>query len=66
LWGVSHEGKEWLLPKKYSRKKEFFVHVNVISDLFKKKFLGYLKEACRKGVLKFVGKIEYLREGQEF
>ena len=64
--GLSHEGKEWLLPKKSSGKKEFFVHVNVISDLFKKKFLDYLKEAYRKGALKFVGKVEYLGAGQEF
>lgn len=64
--GLSHEGKAWLLPKKSSGKKEFFVHVNVISDLFKKKFLDYLKESYRKGALKFVGKVEYLQAGQEF
>ncbi|MBE7446090.1 MAG: transposase [Planctomycetia bacterium] len=38
----------------------------MISDLFKKKFLDYLKEAYRKGEMKFVGKVEYLRAGQEF
>ena len=64
--GLSQDGKEWLFPKKSSGKKPFFVHVNVISELFKRKYLDYFKEAYRKGALKFVGKIEYLREGQEF
>jgi len=46
--------------------KKFFVHVNVISDLFKKKFLAYLKNAYSKGELKFVGRTQYLRGAAEF
>ena len=40
-----------------STKKDFFVHVNIISDLFKKKFLAYLKKAYRAGELKLIGEI---------
>lgn len=64
--GLSPDGKRWLPPKKSKRNKKFFVHVNVISDLFKKKFLAYLKEAYRKGELKFVGKTAYLADAREF
>ena len=46
--------------------KDFFIHVNVISDLFKKKFLSYLKTAYRAGELEFVGKIEVLGDQEAF
>lgn len=64
--GLSEDGMEWLLPKKTTRKKKFFVHVNVISELFKKKFLFYLKKAYEAGELKFVGKSEALGSRQAF
>ncbi len=64
--GLSEDGKKWLLPKKTTRKKKFFVHVNVISDLFKKKFLYYFKGLYLRGRLKFVGKIANLGNRQEF
>jgi hypothetical protein len=52
--GLSDDGQRWLYPKKSKKNKKFFVHVHVIGDLFKKKFLAYLKQAYRKGELKFV------------
>jgi len=71
--GLSPDCKEWLLPKNLSRdfgkmtkNKAFFIHVNVLSDLFKKKFLAYLKEAYQDEKLKFVGKIESLGEESKF
>jgi hypothetical protein len=64
--GLSEDGKKWLLPKKTTRKKKFFVHVNVISDLFKKKFLYYFKGLYFRGRLKFVGRIANLGKRQEF
>jgi hypothetical protein len=64
--GLSEDGKKWLLPKKSTGKKKFFVHVNVISDLFKKKFLYYFKGLYLRGKLKFVGKIKDLGKRQEF
>ncbi len=50
---LSDDGKQWMWPKKSKRRKKFFVHTNVISDLFKKKFLCHLKQADRKGQLTF-------------
>ncbi len=64
--GLSVDSKKWLLPKKSTSKKKFFVHVNVISDLFKKKFLFYFKGLYLSGKLNFVGKITNLGKRQEF
>lgn len=63
--GLSKDGKKWLKPKK-AKKKEFFIHVNIISDLFKKKFLAYLKKAYSKYELKFVGEIATLGNKENF
>ena len=64
--GLSEERKKWLYPKKSKKNKKFFIHVNIISDLFKKIFLSYLKKAFNKGQLIFEGKIIYLRAPSEF
>jgi hypothetical protein len=64
--GLSEDGREWLLPKKMTEERDFFVHVNVISDLFKKKFLYYLKAAYKDGTLKFEGKIQPLGTRRAF
>ena len=58
--GLSEDGKRWVRPKKTVKGVDFFVHVNVISDLFKKKFLAYLKEAFDAGSLTFCGKTAHL------
>jgi len=58
--GLSKDGNKWVFPRKMTAKKDFFIHVNLISDLFKKKFLYYLKQAYQNGELKFVGEIEAL------
>ncbi|MCG3154402.1 MAG: IS91 family transposase ISAzo26 [bacterium] len=68
--GLSEDGKRWVLPKKAKKKngrrRKFFVHVNVISDLFKKKFLAYLQGAYDAGGLKFVGKTAALKSPGAF
>jgi hypothetical protein len=68
--GLSADGKRWVVPKKAKKKngrrRKFFVHVNVISDLFKKKFLAYLQEADDAGELKFVGKTAALESPGAF
>jgi hypothetical protein len=64
--GLSEDEVEWLYPKKSKKKKKFFVHVNVISDLFKKKFLAYLDKAYKKSELKFEGKVAYFKKPGEF
>ena len=52
--GLSFDGERWIPTKK----KDFFVHVNPISSLFRDKFLFYLKKANRNGELKFQGTIK--------
>jgi hypothetical protein len=68
--GLSDDGQRWVLPKKAKKKngrrRKFFIHVNVISDLFKKKFLTYLQEAYDAGELKFVGKTAALESPEAF
>ena len=64
--GLAGDGRRWIYPKKINKNKQFFVHVNVISDLFKKKFIAHLKEARQNGDLKFVGKTSYLASSARF
>ncbi|MCG8608873.1 transposase zinc-binding domain-containing protein [bacterium] len=63
---LSEDEMEWLSPKKSKRKKKFFVHVHIISSLFRGKFIDYLKRAYRKGELKFEGQLTYLQETTQF
>ena len=64
--GLSEDEMEWLWPKKSKKRKKFFVHVNIISDLFKKKFIYYLNQAYQKGALKLQGQVAYLQDPEEF
>jgi hypothetical protein len=64
--GLSQDGLNWILPRKTTRTNKFFIHVNVISDLFKKKFLYYLKQAYKAGDLQFVGKTKALQSNRAF
>jgi hypothetical protein len=64
--GLSKDGQRWIFPRKAKADKPFFIHVNVLSDLFKKKFLHYLNKAYNNGELKFVGEIELLGSPQAF
>jgi predicted Zn-ribbon and HTH transcriptional regulator len=64
--GLSVDGQCWVYPKKMTPRKDFFIHVNIISDLFKKKFLAYLRQAYRAGKLQFVGETAYLARGNNF
>jgi hypothetical protein len=64
--GLSRDGQRWIFPRKAKADKPFFIHVNVLSDLFKKKFLHYLNKAYNNGELKFVGEIVSLGTPQGF
>ena len=64
--GLSEDGTKWMFPRKSGDDKAFFIHVNVLSDLFKKKFLHYLKKAYEKDELKFVGQISSLGDRSAF
>jgi len=64
--GLSKDGKQWVLPKKTTIDRDFFIHINILSDLFKKKFIAYLKEAYLSGALKFVGRVDDLASPTKF
>lgn len=64
--GLSEDEVEWVYARKSKKKKKFFVHVNVISDLFKKKFMAYLARAYEGGQLQFGGDIAQLADTDEF
>lgn len=68
--GLSDDLRKWKYPKKaknsFGKKRDFFIHVDVISDLFKKKFLFYLKKAYQNNELKFIGKTENLGSKKVF
>jgi len=63
--GLTPNQQRWKYSKK-AKYRGFFIHVNIISDLFKKKFLYYFKKAYRNSKLNFVGKIEELGSNKAF
>jgi predicted Zn-ribbon and HTH transcriptional regulator len=63
--GLSPTGNKWEEPKR-TKREDFFIHVNVISDLYKKKFLYYLKKSYELGQLRFEGKIAAIKQADEF
>ena len=65
--GISPDGKRWI-PCKVSKrsKKEFFVHIDVLSSFFRKRFIRSLKRAHRNGKLRFAGKLAQLSDRAEF
>jgi hypothetical protein len=50
---------------KYSR-KNFFIHVNILSRVFRGKFLALLKQAYQEKQLKFEGEIAPLKQAKNF
>ena len=64
--GLSPNGKNWIRSRQISENRDFFIHVNVLSALFKKKFIFYMKEAYDSGTLKLTGKMENLASKTEF
>ena len=59
--GLSLNGKRWI-----GCKEDFFIRVEVLSRLFRGKFLHHLKEAYASGALEFPGKIEELKSKRAF
>lgn len=55
--GLSSDGTGWV-----SSKKNFFIHVKVLSRKFRGKFLHYLKRAYGNRELRFSGSMERLKE----
>lgn len=63
--GLADDNTIWKYPKKI-RFNGFFIHVNILSDLFKKKFLFYFKKAYKNKEIKFIGRVEKFSESKEF
>jgi hypothetical protein len=59
--GLALDGKRWIHGK-----KKFFIYFKVLSRKFRGKLLDYLKKAYESGTLKLVGKIEHLRDREEW
>jgi hypothetical protein len=59
--GLSLDRKRWICSK-----KDFFISVQVLSSLFRGKFLDGLKKEYEAGRLKFPGQIEELKEASAF
>jgi hypothetical protein len=59
--GLSLDGKRWIASR-----KDFFIPVNVLSSLFRGKFLDGLKKLYAAGELKSPGQIEALKEAPAF
>jgi len=59
--GLSLDGQRWI-----SSKKDFFIHVKVLSRKFRGKFLHYLKKSYNNGELVFPGVINTLESKSAF
>ena len=59
--GLSTDGSHWV-----SARKKFFIHVKVMSKLFKEKFRAYLKTSYESGELLFPDVISHLNERYAF
>lgn len=59
--GISPDKSEWIACR-----KSFFLPVRVLSRLFRKKFLTYLRKAFQKGKLQFHGELEPLIQPAAF
>jgi hypothetical protein len=59
--GLSLDGKRWI-----SCKRRFFIRVDVLSRLFRGKFLYYFKKAYGSGQLEFPGKIRDIKPKTAF
>lgn len=63
--GLASDSTKWVNSRN-TKKNNFFIHVKVLSDLYKKKFLAYLKDAYYNSKIKFTGEVEHLRESHIF
>jgi len=64
--GLSQDRSKWVRTRQISEERDFFIHVNVLSDLFKKKFIAYMNEAYESGTLRLTGEMEYLCSRTEY
>jgi hypothetical protein len=57
--GISTDGNRWVRCKRSKKsKKDFFIHVEVLSAVFRGKFIDLLKQAYTSGQLSFHGRLK--------
>lgn len=56
--GISLDGKTWVACRRSQRKREFFLPVRVLSQVFRGKFIAGLKQLFHAGELKFFGAMQ--------
>jgi len=61
--GLSFDKKHWVHVNK---KDDFFIHVKVLSEKFRGKFLAFVKEAFDKGKLEFKGRLSAVKGRVQF
>jgi hypothetical protein len=59
--GLSFDGKKWVPSK-----PDFFIHVNILSQVFRGIFHDYLRQSYKSGELRFDGHISELKEENSF
>jgi hypothetical protein len=65
--GIAAGGAQWRHCKRSRRRgKDFFIHVKVLSRVFRGKFISSLKQAYQNGELEFHGTLTPLREPATF
>ena len=65
--GISLDGRDWIACKRSKKApKDFFIHVKVLSAVFRGKFIAMLKQAYASDQLNFPGQLESLRNEQAF
>jgi hypothetical protein len=64
--GLSLDGSRWLHGRRSKRRRPFFAPVEVLSRVFRGKFIHLLKQAFASGKLAFHGQLQPLREPAAF
>jgi hypothetical protein len=64
--GLSPDGSRWIYGKRSKRRRPFFAPVEVLSRVFRGKFIHLLKQAFAAGRLAFHGQLQPLRDPAVF
>ena len=61
--GISPDGSRWVACRRTAGKRRpFFIDVRILSQVFRGKYISFLKQAYRKGELKFYGQLSGLEK----
>jgi hypothetical protein len=64
--GLSLDGSRWIYGKRSKRRRPYFAPVEVLSRVFRGKFIHLLKQAFASGKLAFHGQLQPLRDPAAF